>query len=473
MMRYQMLAAGVLAGTAIFAAELRADLPDLESTRLTTGLTFPTAITHVPNDESRLFIAEKPGRIRILDLETNQLLSTPFLDITSTVTSGNTLGDERGLLGVAFHPDFEENGHFYVNYTTGGTFNLQTVVRRYTVSANDPNVADLSSAQNVIGFSQPFSNHNGGWIGFGLDGYLYIAVGDGGSGGDPQNNAQNTNNLLGNMLRIDVDNVEPGESFGIPDDNPFKGVSGFRDEIWSYGLRNPWKNSFDRQTGDLWIGDVGQNLWEEINFQPASSEGGENYGWRCYEGFASFNTTGCPPQNDLVFPIHSYAIFGASGANCAITGGYVYRGCDIPGLQGQYIYGDFCSARIWALDPESRDLPYDPTTGGSDPAVMIQSQLSPSIEGASISWVSAFGEDARGELYIAQHSPGAIFKIIPAGGPQPNPDLNCDGVVNVFDLLLLLENWGSCPGGADCPGDLNEDGTVNVFDLLLLLENWG
>jgi glucose/arabinose dehydrogenase len=447
---------------------------DLASTLVASGLSRPTTITHAPGDESRLFVTERAGRIRIINLETNQVLSTPFLDISSIVNVGTNFGDERGLLGLAFHPNYDENGHFYVYYI-GGSFSGFTVVRRYTVSDSNPNLANPNSAFTLLTFNQPFQNHNGGWIDFGPDGYLYIASGDGGSGGDPQNNGQNPNNLLGAMLRIDVDNTDSGLNYAIPADNPFKGQSGFRDEIWAYGLRNPWRNSFDRITGELWIADVGQNQWEEINRQSAASSGGENYGWRCFEGFKTFSSdAGCPADpnaGDFVGPIYAYPISGQS--ECSITGGYVYRGCDIPSLQGQYIFGDFCSGQIWAMESDDPNFPYDPTQGGTNPAASIKSQLSPSIEGFSFGWISAFGEDARGELYVADFSAGRIFRIIPENDPLPSPDLNCDGVVDGLDLLILLGEWGECADPNDCPADLNGDGTVDGLDLLILLGAWG
>jgi glucose/arabinose dehydrogenase len=450
-------------------------LPELASNMIVSGLSFPTFVTHAPGDESRLFILEKPGRIRIFDLDSGTLLPTPFLDITATVTGGTSEFDERGLLGLAFHPDYDNNGFFYVYFTTGGS-NLAIIVRRYSVSDTNPNVANPSGFLNLLLAGQPQNNHNGGWIGFGPDGYLYIATGDGGGSGDPGNNGQNPNNLLGSMLRIDVDNQDPGLNYAIPDSNPFKGVSGFRDETWAYGLRNPWRCSFDRIAGDLWIADVGQNAWEEINLQKANDDGGQNYGWRCYEGFQPFNTNNCPPAGQLTFPIFAYQNTGFFGSiGCSITGGYVYRGCDIPGLQGMYIFGDFCPPnRIWAIDPDSPHLPYNPSQGGTNPAIELTSQLSPSVNGFPITRNASFGEDARGEMYIVRHNPGQIFKIIPADpDPQPNPDLNCDGVVNVADLLILFDNWGDCPDPDNCPADLNGDGVVNVADLLILFDNWG
>lgn len=430
---------------------------DIATTRVADGLGFTVGITHAPGDPTRLFILEKPGVIKILNLETGTVNPTPFLNINGDVGGGTSFNDERGLLGLAFHPNYQENGYFYVNFTAN---NGATTIRRYKVS-KDPDIASVGSGSNILLFSQPFANHNGGWIGFGPDGYLYIATGDGGSGGDPQDNGQTLDTLLGKMLRIDVDNTDQGLNYGIPDDNPFVGEDG-RDEIWAYGLRNPWRSSFDRETGDLYIGDVGQGSQEELNFQPASSTGGENYGWRCYEGNNAFNLTGCPPASTMVFPFHAYP------TNCAVTGGYVYRGCDIPSLRGTYFFADFCSAQIWSLEPE-----YDGKEFDFSNFQTRTSQLSPSIEGFSISWISSFGEDANGELYIAAQgfgSTGSIFKVIPEPGSAPVADLNCDGSINVLDMLQLLGAWGACE---DCPEDLNEDGQVNVLDLLELLGQWG
>ena len=246
---------------------------------------------------------------------------------------------KRGLLGLAFHPDYENNGYFYLNYTGSGG---DTRVSRFSVSS-DPDVADANSEVVLFIQDQPEANHNGGNLEFGPDGYLYIGLGDGGGFDDLDNNAQDTSQLLGKMLRIDVDNGNP---YGIPDDNPFIGPDGIPDEIWAIGLRNPWRYSFDALTGDLWIADVGQNIWEEINKQPASSAGGENYGWRCYEGDVSFNTSGCAPIENYVFPVYDYS---HANNNCSVTGGFVYRGNEMPEHYGKYFFCDYCSGTFWTL----------------------------------------------------------------------------------------------------------------------------
>jgi glucose/arabinose dehydrogenase len=301
---------------------------DLEP--IATSLIRPVAITHAGDSSNRLFITLQEGQIVIYN--GTQVLPTPFLDINSLVSCCG----EQGLLSVAFHPNYPSNGFFYVNYTNNAG---DTVIARYTVSA-DPNTANPNSAVILLTIPQPFTNHNGGQLQFGSDGYLYIGTGDGGSSGDPEDNGQDVETLLGKVLRIDVDNGLP---YAIPPDNPFVTDPAGLDEIWAFGLRNPWRLSFDRLTGDLWIADVGQSNWEEVNLQPATSAGGENYGWRLMEGKHCFNpSTNCNDEI-LTLPILEYShSFG-----CSITGGYRYRGTQIPYHYGTYFYGDYCSGRIW------------------------------------------------------------------------------------------------------------------------------
>jgi glucose/arabinose dehydrogenase len=363
-----------------------------------SGLARPVFVTHAPGDFNRIFIVEQrsgsTGRIRVFDLTTNTLLPTPFLSTTVSTAS------EQGLLGLAFHPDYANNGYFFINYTnSAGT----TIVARYQVSS-DPNVANPASFLQVLSIPQPFSNHNGGWIGFGPDGYLYISTGDGGSAGDPGNRAQTiTNQLLGKMLRIDPNVAGSSPPYFIPGDNPFVGVTG-DDEIWAYGLRNAWRCAFDGQTGDLWMADVGQNAIEEINFQPASSTGGENYGWRCYEGNNAFNTTGCPPAGSLVFPIHTYT---HAGGACSITGGEIYRGCSMPELSGTYFFADVCSNQVWSLRYNG---------------VNVTDFTNRTAELFAGSNIVSFGLDAYGEMYICNLG-GTVRKIVRSGGPVTD----CDG----------------------------------------------
>jgi len=358
----------------LFSFICRAAEPSLALESVTGGLLLPVSITHA--GDTRLFITQQAGRIVIHDGA--QLLSQPFLDITSLVLSGN----ERGLLSVAFHPRYTENGRFFVNYTDRSG---NTVVARYNVSSN-PNVADPSSGVPILQIQQPFANHNGGQLQFGPDGYLYIGMGDGGSGGDPDNRAQNLGDLLGKMLRIDVDSA----TYTVPPSNPFLSRAGARGEIWAYGLRNPWRFSFDRASGDLWIADVGQGLWEEVDFQPATSIGGENYGWRRMEGTHCFNPSNNCNTGSLVLPVIEY---GHTGGACSVTGGYVYRGARYPGLQGMYLYADFCSGVISG----ARRQP--------DGTVTTRTLLSTGF------LISTFGEDVNGEIYVASYNRGTLHRV--------------------------------------------------------------
>jgi glucose/arabinose dehydrogenase len=338
----------------------------------------PVAITHDGSD--RLYIVEQPGRIRVV---ANRVMRTaPYLKITDRVASGG----ECGLLGLAFHPDYQSNGLFYVNYTSRRG-NLHTVISEFHA---DPKsfTADPSSERIILTFDQPFANHNGGQVAFGPDGMLYIGTGDGGSANDPQNNGQKTSTLLGKILRIDV---SPRDGYKVPDDNPFVNQTGFRPEIWAYGLRNPWRFSFDRQTGVLFAGDVGQNLFEEID---VITRGG-NYGWRLREGLHSFMDGKSDPS--YIDPVAEYP----HSKGLSVTGGYVYRGSAAPGLQGLYIYGDYSSGRIWGLRYE-------------DGNVISNGELNVTLAGRPILnrvLISSFGEDAAGELYVANHN-GNIYRLI-------------------------------------------------------------
>ncbi|TDI69406.1 MAG: T9SS type A sorting domain-containing protein [Bacteroidetes bacterium] len=357
----------------LFGATLFSQNITLES--FATGFSFPVDLKNA--GDARLFVVEQGGLIKILNADgtTN---ATPFLDISSLVSGGS----EQGLLGLAFHPNYAANGYFYVNYTDNSG---DTEVSRFSVSAGDPDVADPNSEFPIIAYNQPFSNHNGGSINFGPDdGFLYISAGDGGSGGDPGNRAQNTEILLGKLLRIDVDNPGGGNNYGIPVDNPFAGDPPNAEEIWAYGLRNPWKFSFDRDNGDLWIADVGQNAIEEIN-KAGGTEAGLNYGWRCYEGSLPFNTAGCPNPSELTFPIAEYP----HPTGFSITGGYVYRGSVYSDIAGYYFCGDFGTGLIATVDPGGSFNNLG-TFGGS--------------------W-SSFGQDITGELYIVNYN-GQISKIL-------------------------------------------------------------
>lgn len=332
-----------------------------------TGLSNVVEISHA--GDTRLFAVEQAGRIKIVNND-GSVNTTPFLNITSIVGSGG----ERGLLGLTFAPDYPTSGRFYVNYTN---LSGNTVIARYTVSAN-PEIAN-PNGQILLTINQPFSNHNGGSIHFGPDGYLWISMGDGGSGGDPNNNGQNTNSLLGKMLRIDVS----GSSYTIPADNPFA-TGGGAAEIWSYGLRNAWKFSFDKETGEVWIADVGQNAIEEINKEPSTSAG-LNYGWRCYEGNNTYNTSGCGNPDLMTFPLATY---NHSGGRCSITGGYIYKGTLYPNLVGKYFFADYCSGEIGWVDGNTLQWMVDVPSA----------------------FFATFGEDVNGELYAA--SGGTIYKIV-------------------------------------------------------------
>jgi glucose/arabinose dehydrogenase len=344
-----------------------------------SGFVQPLLLTHNGVASSdRIYVVEQRGVI--YTLVAGSVLPAPFLDIQDIV---NSQAYERGLLDLAFHPDFEKNGQFFVNYTNQSG---DTVVARYAVGA-DADAADPASGQILLQVSQPYPNHNGGHLAFGPDGHLYVALGDGGSAGDPQGHAQNLGTLLGALLRLDVGDWQ-ADNYTVPADNPFVDQAGARNEIWAYGLRNPWRFSFDRLTGDLYTGDVGQSEYEEINFQPADSPGGENYGWNYMEGTARFR--GEPPAGlALTAPIAEYA---RARPHCAVTGGYVYRGSRLPELNGVYLYGDYCSGQMWALMPEDGDW--------------VSVQFMETGRG-----ISSFGEDAEGELYVVDHNGGSVYRL--------------------------------------------------------------
>jgi glucose/arabinose dehydrogenase len=340
------------------------------------GLENPTHVTHAGDGSGRLFVTEKSGRIQVVREGT--LLSTPFLSITDRV--GST-GGEQGLLSVAFPPGYEDKGHFYVDYTdTDG----DTVVARYHVSV-DTDVANPNNEEVILTHTQPYANHNGGQLAFGPDGYLYIGMGDGGGGGDPEENAQDPTSLLGKLLRIDV---ESGATpYGIPPSNPYTETTGYQDEIWALGLRNPWRFSFDRSTQDLYIGDVGQNDYEEIDLQPASSSGGENYGWNIMEGAHCHPSDPCD-RTGLILPVAEYD----HSVGCSVTGGMVYRGRESSSLEGIYFYGDYCSGRIWGLREEQ---------GRWRERLLVDTDLT----------IASFGEDELGNVYVADFRGGVIYRI--------------------------------------------------------------
>jgi glucose/arabinose dehydrogenase len=343
----------------------------------------PVHLTNAGDGSGRMFVVEQRGRIRIL---VNGYVVGTFLDITDRVRSPfSGGGNEEGLLSVAFPAGYGSTvDHFYVYYTRLDGNNR---VARFSVSVN-PDIADPGSEEMILDLSHPdHANHNGGQLFFGPDEYLYIGTGDGGGGGDPEGNAQDPGSLLGKLLRIDV---ESGSStYDIPPDNPFIGVGGYQEETWALGLRNPWRFSFDRQTGDLYLGDVGQGTWEEIDFQPASSSGGENYGWNVLEGFECFEAASCD-ETGKTPPVHAYA---NASPTCAVTGGYAYRGAAFPDLSGIYIYADYCAGILWGLQNES---------GSWVNQLLLDSNLE----------ITSFGEDEAGELYLTDSSGGAVYRIV-------------------------------------------------------------
>jgi glucose/arabinose dehydrogenase len=411
------------------------------------GFTRPVDITGAGDGSNRLFVVEQPGRIRVIDQTTGMIQGADFIDLRSIVRDA---GNEQGLLGLAFHPDFQNNGYFFVNFTSNGIVTPnrgETVIARYTATGANLDAVEIGSQSILLSVAQPFSNHNGGDLAFGADGYLYIGTGDGGSGGDPQDNGQDPQSLLGKMLRIDVDVADETTPYGIPADNPFVGNSNVLDEIWALGLRNPWRISFDRATNDLWVADVGQVAREEIDFQPASSTGGENYGWDCREGTTDYPATGNSPGsasslcgNGSVYtdPIFDYPRSSATGG-FSITGGFVYRGTQADDLLGHYVCADYLSSNFFLITPDT----------GSGRSLVVQRNL-------PIGSISTFGEDDAGNLYVADLFEGNIYRItsdmIPvsvatirssADGPRifPNPayrdftvsipELQQSGTVNV------------------------------------------
>lgn len=341
-----------------------------------SGFERPIFVTGAGDGSGRLFIVEQGGVIYVM--ANGQLQNEPFLDVSALVSRD---ANERGLLGVTFHPSYAENGLLFLNYTDK---NGDTAIARYQVSASNPNIADANSGLVILSIAQPYANHNGGDIAFGPDGYLYIGMGDGGSAGDPQGNGQNPAALLGKLLRIDVDH---GALYGIPEDNPFVNNPALAQEVWAMGLRNPWRFSFDRATGDLYIGDVGQNAWEEVDFQPANSTGGENYGWNIREGTHRYSGNSVP--DGLVAPLFDYS----HDQGCSVTGGYVYRGEALPDLQGVYFFGDYCFGTIWAS--------YRDASGAWHTNVFMDSHVT----------ISSFGQDESGELYVVDHS-GTIKRLV-------------------------------------------------------------
>ncbi len=347
-----------------------------------SGFENPLEIVHAGDGSNRLFIVEQGGYIQVI--KNGSVLTQPFLDIHNLLIAGG----EQGLLGLAFHPAYETNGYFYLNYTRSG--DGATVIERYEVSGSNPDRANPSSAETILIVPQPNTNHNGGKVAFGPDGYLYAGLGDGGGAGDTYDNGQDPNTLLGTILRLDVDRGLP---YTIPSDNPFVGGGG-NPAVWSYGLRNPWKFSFDRVNGDILIGDVGQGAHEEIDFQPANAPAPVNYGWPCMEGFQTFSTAAPCNDPDLLASLTDPILDYPRTDGRSVTGGYVYRGTDYPMLYGRYFYADFATGRIWSIFQL-------PSNNWSPPALELDTSL----------MISSFGEDEMGELYIADYTNGTIRQI--------------------------------------------------------------
>jgi glucose/arabinose dehydrogenase len=426
------------------------DCTPLTTELVASGFTNPLLAVSPPGDTERLFIVEQyTGQVRIINLSNGSINPTPFLDINPLVIDS---GNERGFLGLAFHPDYANNRYFFVHYNdNAGT----TTIARYRTMANDPNQADPNSAKIIFTHAQPFSNHNAGMLAFGPnDGYLYFGLGDGGSGNDPGNRAQNGQVLLGKMLRLDVD-VDP-ELYLIPPTNPFVNDPNVLDEIWAIGLRNPWRFSFDQANGDMYIGDVGQGAREEIDYAPASSAGGENWGWRCMEGFSCTGLSGCTCNSpQLSLPIIDHGRADAF----AIIGGNVYRSRRIPGLRGTYFYADNGTNRLFSLRV---------VNGQATEARNRTTELQPI--GGGLTSITSFGQDGAGEVYIVARG-GRIFRIVPDG--LAHGDMNGDGAVDAFDIepfVIALTDRNAYnlmfPGiNADQIGDTNCDGVLDAFDI--------
>jgi uncharacterized protein (TIGR03437 family) len=385
---------------------------EIQTRQIASGVTLPSDIQNAGDGSARLFFVQQDGLVRIF--RNGALAAAPFLDIRSKTRAES----ERGLLGLAFPPGFAQKRHFYVDYTD---LNGDTVIAQYRVSAN-PDAADPASETVLLHIPQPFPNHNGGQLRFGPDGYLYIGMGDGGSGGDPLGNGQSLGTLLGKLLRVDVETASG--QVRIPAGNPFAANAAARPEIWAYGFRNPWRFTFDRATGDLWIADVGQNTYEEIDFQPAASRGGENYGWNRMEGLHCF-LPGCSMQG-LTLPVAEYS----HKEGCAVTGGFVYRGSLSPGLRGIYVYGDYCSGTIWGIERQGTKF------------------VNRALLGSGFN-ITTFGEDEAGELYVTNAGDGTIHHIEGSRAPR----LSAAGVVNAASFAPGLS-----------PGSLATAFTAGVLD---------
>ncbi|MBX3409916.1 MAG: PQQ-dependent sugar dehydrogenase [Phycisphaeraceae bacterium] len=481
-----------LAALALGSVVDRTHAQEVRPEIMATGLTDPLYMVAPPGDTQRLFIVEQgrrtgTGAIKVLNLATKTVAPTPYLTV-----SGLGTAIEQGLLCMAFHPNFQQNGYFYIHYTSAavpGVTAGDTVIARYRATGGNPAsmTADPSSAHIILRLVQPDPDHNGGWIGFGPDGFMYVALGDGGYQWDANGpntlppghtpglgNAQDITNLYGSILRIDVDGADnipgnadddcfpgnPNKNYCIPSSNPFVGADG-EDEIWAYGLRNPWRMSFDRVTGDMWIGDVGQNDREEINFSPPNFAG-RNYGWRCREGTLCTNLSGCScAPGPYVPPLYEYP---HTEGRCSVTGGYVYRGCSMPWLVGTYWFADYCGRNIFSFRRQSNGTITD--------FVVRSDQLDPPGD-LDIYTVSSFGEDALGELYFTDRV-GNVYRIVDANGFV---DCNNNGRSDACDIaagVSIDANGNGIPDECEIPciADFNQDGGVDGQDVEAFFVLW-
>ncbi|MBC8369557.1 MAG: PQQ-dependent sugar dehydrogenase [Planctomycetes bacterium] len=384
----QILRFSILVGLFCLAASSSSAQTQLKLEQVGNSFGKPLLTLSPPGDASRLFVVDQNGYIRIV--KDGVQLSTVFLDVDQISSSGG----ERGLLGMAFHPQFASNGYFFINYTDNSG---DTQISRYQVSVANQDVANPSSRLDILNIDQPYSNHNGGCIRFGPDGYLYIGTGDGGSANDPQNRAQNGSSLLGKMLRIDIDNGAP---YAIPASNPFVGITNVRDEIWAIGLRNPWRFNFDSETGDMYIADVGQNDWEYVHFEPAGDAGGRNYGWKILEGTHCFSPSTNCNTTGLEMPIYEYGHTFFPSFNCCIIGSEMYRGKSMARMQGRYFFSDACSQDLWSFR-------YDPQTNSV--SGYTDHTAESNVPGTSTS----LGTDANGEVYVCRSA--NVYKLVPNG----------------------------------------------------------